>query len=181
MKDINFIYGDLTHPSVIKDSIKYINSVENIFNDVRILVLEITSRKYILKNGNVYNNFYYNRNNNFDVNIIDDSELYSDLLYIKYLVRNLFCIEHIVVIPHIDIFLDDGNKIFARSELKSSLNKICKKLDINFLDINEVIEGKYFNEIAPDFLHYSSDGFLLVKEYINTYLSSIERSFASVD
>ena len=171
MVDANFIYGDLLHPDVKKDSISYCNNMDHIFDSVTTVFLEITSRKYILNNGVVYNNFYYNKNNDKKINIIDDSELFSDLLYIKYLLKNMFGIQSIVVIPHIDLLLDNGEKIVARDNLKSSLEKICELLKIEFLDINNAFpEGSYFKNIAPDSLHYSKEGTSKVFPYINRYL-----------
>ena len=58
MVDANYIYGDLLHPDVKKDSITYCNNMNHIFDSISTVFLEITSRKYILNNGIVYNNFY---------------------------------------------------------------------------------------------------------------------------
>ena len=172
MIDVNYIYGDLLHPSVKQDSIIYCNNMDYIFDSVTTVFLEITSRKYILKEGIVYNNFYYNKSKNKPINIIDDSELFSDLLHIKYMLKNLFDVKSIVVIPHINLLLDNGEKIIERNKLKSSLEKICKILDIYFLDINKAFpEGSYFKDIAPDALHYSQKGNTIVSSYINDYLN----------
>ena len=81
------IYGDLCHQMVFKYSMKYCLSMNTIFNSVQYLFLEITSRKYIINNKTVYNNFYYNKNKDKKFNTISDDELYSDLLYLKYLVK----------------------------------------------------------------------------------------------
>ena len=171
MDDANFIYGDLLHPDVIKDSISYITNMERIFDSVTTIFLEITSRKYILKNGVVYNNFYYNKQNDKEINIIDDDEVFSDLLHIKYLLKNLFGIESIVVIPHINLLLEDGKKIAARNDLKYSLEKICKTLEIEFLDINNAFpKGTFFKDIAPDALHYSQNGNSIIFSYMNENL-----------
>ena len=168
MVDANYIYGDLLHPNVKKDSITYCNNMDHIFDSVTTVFLEISSRKYILNNGTVYNNFYYNDKNDKTINIIDDNELFSDLLHIKFMLRNMFGIDSIVVIPHINLLLDDGEKIVARDDLKSSLEQICKILKINFLDINYAFpEGSYFKDIAPDSKHYSRKGNTTVFQYIN--------------
>ena len=173
MVDANYIYGDLLHPNVKKDSITYCNNMDHIFDSVTTVFLEISSRKYILNNGTVYNNFYYNDKNDKTINIIDDNELFSDLLHIKFMLRNMFGIDSIVVIPHINLLLDDGEKIVARDDLKSSLEQICKILKINFLDINYAFpEGSYFKDIAPDSKHYSRKGNTTVFQYINNYLNS---------
>lgn len=175
-KDVKFIYGDLNNPIVIRDSMRYIHAMKKIFNDVKVLFLEITSRKYILREGKIYNNFYYNKYNdkyNDKYNTVQDDELYSDLSYIKHLVKNLFGITSIVVIPHIDIFLDDGNKIEARSKLRYSLKKICENLGLFFLDINCAFSDKKFSEVAPDYLHYSKIGFSLARGYIEDYLNKL--------
>lgn len=171
MDDANFIYGDLLHPLVKKDSILYVSNMEHIFDSVTTIFLEITSRKYILKDGVVYNNFYYNKQKDKPINIIDDDELFSDLLHIKYLLKNLFGIDSIVVIPHIDLLLDNGEKIAARNDLKHSLEKICETLEIGFLDINNAFpKGSFFKDIAPDALHYSEKGNSMVFAYINDFL-----------
>lgn len=173
MNDVNYIYGDLLHPIVKEDSIVYCNNMNHIFDSVTTVFLEITSRKYIINNGIVYNNFYYNKKNDKPIHTIDDTELFSDLLHIKYLLKNLFGIESIVIIPHIDLLLDNGEKIVARDNLKSSLEKICKILKIDFLDINKAFpEGSYFNDIAPDCLHYSKKGNSIIFPYINNYLNN---------
>ena len=172
MVDANFIYGDLLHPTVKNDSISYCNNMDRIFDSVTTIFLEITSRKYVLNNGIVYNNFYFNHNNDKTVNIIGDGELFSDLLYIKYLLKNMFGIESIVVIPHIDLLLDNGGKIVGRDNLRSSLEKICKSLKIEFLDINKAFpEGSYFKDFAPDSLNYSKKGYSKVSKYMNDYLN----------
>ncbi len=174
MNDANYIYGDLLHPIVKKDSIAYCNNMNHIFDSVTSIFLEITSRKYILNNGVVYNNFYYNKNNDKTINIIEDDELFSDLLHIKYLLKNMFGIDKIVVIPHINLLLDNGEKIVARDNLKSSLEKICKILEIEFLDINKAFpEGSYFKDFAPDSKHYSEKGNSIVFPHINNYLNRV--------
>ncbi len=172
MIDANYIYGDLLHPDVKIDSIVYCNNMDNIFDSVTTIFLEITSRKYILNKGEVYNNFYYNKNDDKKYNIIDDDELFSDLLYIKYLLKNRFGIESIVIIPHINLLLDNGEKIGGRDNLKSSLEKLCEILNIEFLDINNAFpEGSYFRDIAPDSTHYSKKGNSIVLPYVNDYLN----------
>ena len=172
MVDVNYIYGDLLHPSVKQDSIIYCNNMDHIFDSVTTVFLEITSRKYILEDGAVYNNFYYNSAKNKSINIIDDDELFSDLLHIKYMLKNLFDVNNICVIPHINLLLDNGEKIVGRDNLKSSLERICEKLNIYFLDINCAFpEGSYFKDIAPDALHYSQNGESIVFQYINDYLN----------
>lgn len=176
MVDANYIYGDLLHPNVKKDSITYCDNMNHIFNSVTTIFLEITSRKYIINNGVVYNNYYYNSNNDKQIKIIEDGELYSDLLHIKFLLKNLFGIESIVVIPHINLLLENGKKIAARDDLKSSLEKICKLLNINFLDINNAFpEGSYFKDIAPDSKHYSKKGKSIASSYLNDYLTGFVR------
>lgn len=174
MVDVNYIYGDLLHPDVKKDSIAYCNNMNHIFESVTTIFLEITSRKYIINKGTVYNNFYYNKQNDKTINIIDDDELFSDLHHIKYLLKNMFGIETIVVIPHINLLLDNGEKIVARDSLKSSLEKICKNLKIEFLDINKAFpQGSYFKDIAPDSTHYSEKGNSIVLPYLNNYLNKL--------
>lgn len=174
MDDVNYIYGDLIHPTVKKDAITYCNNMNRIFDSVTTIFLEITSRKYVFYNDTIYNNFYYNKNNDKTMNKINDSELFSDILYIKYLLKNKFKIENIVIIPHINLRLDNGEKIVGRDELKTSLEKICKNLKIEFLDINKAFpEGSFFKDIAPDNLHYSKKGNSIVSEYINNYLMSL--------
>ena len=176
MVDVNYIYGDLLHPVCKKDSITYCNNMDRIFNSVTTIFLEITSRKYILNNGVVYNNYYYNyynKKNDKETKIINDDELFSDLLHIKFLLKSNFGINSIVVIPHIDLLLDNGEKIVARDNLKTSLEKICKILNIKFLDINKAFpEGSYFKDIAPDSKHYSEKGNSIVWPYINNYLNN---------
>lgn len=170
MVDANYIYGDLLHPIVKKDSITYCNSMNHIFDSVSTVFIEISSRKYVVNNGIVYNNFYYNKKDK-KVNIIKDKELFSDLLHIKYLLKNMFGIESIIIIPHINLLLDNGEKIDARDQLKNSLENICKKLKIEFLDINNAFpEGSYFKDIAPDTKHYSKKGNYLASKYINNFL-----------
>lgn len=172
MADANFIWGDLLHPFVKKDSIVYCNNMNNIFDSVTTIFLEITSRKYVIKNGVVYNHFYYN-NNDKTYNYIDDEELFSDLLHIKFLLKNMFGIKSIVVIPHINLLLDNGEKIVARDNLKSSLEKICETLKIEFLDINKAFPpGSYFKDIAPDSTHYSEKGGSIALSYVNDYLNT---------
>ena len=174
MDDANYIFGDLLHPIVRKKSITYCYNANHIFDSVTTIFLEITSRKYIINNGIVYNNFYYNTKNDKKYMYISDDELYSDLLHIKYLLKNMFGIESIVVIPHIDLLLDNGEKIAARDNLKLSLEKICEILKIEFLDINKAFpEGSYFKDIAPDSLHYSEKGNSIASQYINDYLDNI--------
>lgn len=174
MDNVNYIFGDLLDPSVKKDSITYCNNANHIFDSVTTIFLEITSRKYILNNGIVYNNFYYNKKSDKTYKYISDDELFSDLLHIKYLLRNLFEIESIVVIPHIDLLLDNGEKIAARDNLKLSLEKICKSLKIEFLDINNAFpEDSYFKDIAPDSLHYSENGNSIIFKYMNDYLDKL--------
>lgn len=171
--DVNYIYGDLLHPSVKKDSIVYCNNMNHIFDSVTTIFLEITSRKYVLNEGVVYNNFYYNAENKYKINIIDDSELFSDLLHIKFLLKNLFDVESIVVIPHINLLLDNGEKIVGRDNFKTSLEKTCELLKIEFLDINKAFpEGSFFKYIAPDTKHYSKKGNSIVFPYINEYLTN---------
>ena len=174
--DTNYIYGDLLHSTVINDSITYCNNMNHIFDSVKTVFIEITSRKYIINNGTIYNNYYYNyynKKNDKTTNIIDNKELFSDLLHIKYLLRNLFDITSIVVIPHIDLLLDNGKKIAARNNLKTSLERICKSLEIEFLDINKAFpERSYFKYIAPDGLHYSKKGEYMAFKYFNEYLKN---------
>lgn len=174
MVDANYIYGDLLHPIVKKDSIVYCNNMNHIFDSVTTIILEITSRKYILNNGVVYNNFYYNKKNDKTIIKIDDGELFSDMLHIKYMLKNMFGIKSIIVIPHINLLLDNGEKIVARDNLKSSLEKICKTLKIEFLDINKAFpQGSYFKDIAPDSKHYSEKGNSMVFPYITDYLNRV--------
>lgn len=176
MVDANYIFGDLVHPICKNDSITYCNNMDHIFDSVTTIFLEISSRKYILNNGVVYNNYYfnfYNSNNDKKISIISDEELFSDLLHIKYLLKNKFGIESIVVIPHINLMLENGEKIAGRNNLMSSLKKICKILNIEFLDINKAFpEGSYFKDIAPDSKHYSEKGNTLVSQYMNDYLNN---------
>ncbi|WP_296866291.1 hypothetical protein [uncultured Methanobrevibacter sp.] len=176
MVDANYIFGDLVHPICKNDSIAYCNNMNHIFDSVTTIFLEITSRKYILNNGLVYNNYYfnfYNSNNDKKISIIGDEELFSDLLHIKYLLKNKFGIESIVVIPHINLMLDNGEKIVGRDNLVSSLERICKILNIEFLDINKAFpEGSYFKDFAPDSKHYSKKGNSIVSQYINDYLNN---------
>lgn len=185
MDDANYIYGDLLHPLCIHDSVVYCNNMNHIFDSVTTVFLEITSRKYILNNGVIFNNYYYNhynRNNDKTITIIDDDELFSDLRDIKSLFKNLFGIESLVVIPHISLLLDNGEKIDAREDLKSSLEKICEILNIEFLDVNKAFpEGSYFKDFAPDSKHYSKKGSSLALSYVNDYLISFVPETYDVD
>ena len=160
--DANYIYGDLLHSTVINDSITYCNNMNHIFDSVKTVFIEITSRKYIINNGIIYNNYYYNyynKKNDKTTNIIDNKELFSDLLHIKYLLRNLFDITSIVVIPHIDLLLDNGKKIAARNNLKSSLERICKSLEIEFvLETVNILIKKHGISLSAETLVHSDQG-----------------------
>ena len=58
-KLINFIFGDIYHPSVIKDSTKFINKKIN--KNINKIIMEISSRKIMYYNNLPLNHFYSQR------------------------------------------------------------------------------------------------------------------------
>ena len=171
-ENVNYMYGDILQPEALNESIEYCENMNNIFDDISNVFLEITSRKYILDDGKIYNNFYFNPKNDKPISKINDDELYNDLLTIKYLLKKKFDIESIYVIPHIDLMLDNGEYIKGRKDLKESLKCMTKMLGIEFVNINDAFsQNAYFKNIAPDTLHFSKYGNFKVFSYLKEYLN----------
>ena len=86
MKNVNYVYGDILQPDCMEEVLDYCQNANSIFDKVNNIFMEITSRKYVLQGGGWYSNYYFNPNNDKNVSIVNDDELYSDLLHIKYLI-----------------------------------------------------------------------------------------------
>lgn len=173
MENVNYVYGDILQPDCMEEVLDYCQNANSIFDKVNNIFMEITSRKYVLQGGGWYSNYYFNPNNDKDVSIVNDDELYSDLLHIKYLIGDLFNIDNIFVIPHMDLLLKNGKKINGRHELIMSLKNICDEIDIGFVNINEAFpKNSYYDDIAPDTLHYSKIGYFKVFRYLQKYLEN---------
>lgn len=168
------MFGDICHPIVIADSFKYCQIQNAIFDHVDTVVLEITTRKIRINNNLIYNNFYCERDKyrtDLPLYTLTDDDIAADLNYIKHFTKIFWGIRRLIVISHIDLLLDDSNYIKSRHELKLSLQRICRDLNIEFIDMTEAFtEVQYFKKLAPDCKHFSEEGRTIAFKFINDYL-----------
>jgi len=164
-KIANFIFGDINHPSVREDSIKFIN--KNINKNITKIIMEISSRKVMYYN-NIPLNFYYVKNYNktryhLIEKILTDEELEHDLKYIINLCKSTFNEDiEIHIIPHLNLKTKSSlDYIDDRNNLVNLLHHLCNKYNIKIHNVGKYIENIDNNSFLEDYMsdstHYSKN------------------------
>ena len=151
---LNRIFGDITHPDVIRDTQDFLN--KPIQKNTRKIILEVCSRKIYFYRNTIpvkwkkENNMKKNgitmkdliKKYNLVYHEITDEEIQQDLVYIKKLIKQIFN-ENIElhIIPNINMKIKQTNEyIMKRKLLVESLEKICYEHDIGYHNVGKFIE-----------------------------------------
>ena len=139
----NFIFGDIYHPGVINDSIKFMN--KNINKNTNKIIMEISSRKVMYYNDIPLNYFYSHNNTEYNLveKILTDEEVDNDLVYIKKLCKSIFNENvKIHIIPHLNLKTKLHNDyIRERNNFVNLLECLSKKNNIKIHNIGKYIEN----------------------------------------
>lgn len=175
---INCIFGDIYHPSVKNDSLKFITHNRCIFEQYKNFILEICSRKVYYFN-NIPLNYYYTERTpaiiekyKLKKKILTNDEIKTDLKRIVGLLKNKFHPHATIhIIPHLNLKLRSTQQyIQSRNELVNVLRELCIKLNLNFYNIATFIERtvsahSFLEDYMADGTHYSR-GYNLVKGFL---------------
>lgn len=162
-------WGDITHPLVISDSQNFLSNVDNTFDNINGVVLEICSRKLYIKNNLPFNaffvDFYREDKIDFNLKIMTDSEIYEDLKSIKNHILEKYGIQKLAVISHVNLPLRDNNLIPEREALCNALCSLCKELNITYINPATIFSlishtPLYLDDILYDLYHYGTDTYL---------------------
>jgi hypothetical protein len=151
----NLIFGDIYHPSVIKETRAFLNT--NPVVDT--LILEVCSRKCYYYNT-IPLNYYYTslrpdliKKYNLTPVSLSNEEIENDLTYIKTLMQ---CKIHII--PHLNL-RTNGSYIPDRDSLVKFLEQLCDRLSIKCHNIGKYLESidssASLEKYMPDSHHYA--------------------------
>jgi hypothetical protein len=169
--DLSFqIFGGFSHPGVVNDYTRFINTPIN--KNMKKIILEISSRKIYYYN-NIPLNWYYMHYETDSLHLIpkydlkyvyiSDEDIENDLKYIIKLCKSIFN-ENIEVhiIPHLNLktksILD---YICERNDFVNLLEFLCNKYNIKIHNIGKYIENNSNDSFLEDYMsdstHYSKD------------------------
>jgi hypothetical protein len=164
--DIDYIYADIVHPGVIRDSVEFIKKSNTIFNNVDTLVIELCSRKVCIINNIPYSD--YKNNGKFTSSVLTYDDIKNDLVYIKRLIQNKFNINKLLVISHVSLPLKQSNMyINDREQLCTDLENICNELTIDFINpgklyTNVMNTNLFLEDVLPDTIHYEDNEYMTI-------------------
>ena len=160
---INFIFGDIYHPSVINDSTNFIN--KNINKNINKIIMEISSRKVMYYND-IPLNYFYSQGSKEQYNLVEkiltDEEIDCDLNYIIKLCKSIFN-ENIElhIIPHLNLKTKSTlDYICERNNFVNLLEYLCNKYNIKIHNVGKYIENNndsFLEDYMSDSTHYSKD------------------------
>jgi hypothetical protein len=170
---VNYIFGDIYHPGVIKDSTKFIN--KNVNKNINKIIMEISSRKVMYYNS-IPLNYYYSYGSKEQYNlvgkILTDEEIDYDLNYIIKLCKSIFN-ENIElnIIPHLNLKTKSTlDYICERNNFVNLLEYLCNKYNIKIHNIGKYIENnnndRFLEDCMPDSTHYNNDYDTIVKSFL---------------
>ena len=175
---LDHIFGHITHPVVIDDARRFINTPIN--KNIKKIILEISSRKIYYYN-NIPLNWYYIQNhvnsmeliNKYDLKYvyINDEDIENDLKYIIKLCKSIFNENiEVHVIPHLNLKTKSTNDyIHERNNFVNLLETLCNKYYISIHNIGKFIETtnhvSFLEEYMEDSTHYNK-GYDRVKIFL---------------
>jgi len=173
----NFIFGDIYHNGVIKDSQKFMN--QGINKNIKKIIIEISSRKVIYYNNIPLNNFYFYYHKQFNLvkkyNLIEkkltDEEIEYDIIRIIQLCKTVFNENiKIHIIPHLNLKTKlHNNYISDRNCFVNLLEYLANKYQIKIHNIGKYIENNnnesFLEDYMSDSTHYSY-GYDKIKEFL---------------
>lgn len=172
IKLINFIFGDIFHPGVIKKSNEFIN--KNINKNINKIIMEISSKKVMYYNDIPLNHYYSQRikgQYGLREKILTDEEIECDLNYIIKLCKSIFN-ENIElhIIPHLNLKTKSTlDYIRDRNHLVNLLEYLCSKYNIKIHNVGKYIEqnndDSFIEDYMSDSTHYSQ-GYDKVKSFL---------------
>lgn len=181
----NFIFGDMYHPGVIKDSIKFMNTKIN--KNINKIIMEISSRKVMYYNDIPLNYFYtqlrnkhYNLVEHFNLveKVLTDEEIENDLIAIIKLCKSLFNENiEIHIIPHLNLKTKTTlDYISKRNNFVNLLELLCNKYSIKLHNIGKHLEKNngdcFIEDYMSDSTHYSK-GYDEVKTFLSNEIIGI--------
>jgi len=164
--DANQVWGDIVHPAIAPQSKAFMDSVDEAFDNINGVVLEVSTRRVYMDNETPLNAFYvdYYRacKDSYKLIVLTDDELHRDLKFIKNHIQNVYGIDKLAVIPHVNLPLKDGSTISERVSLCRVLETICTDLDIVYIDLAKIYclntnTTLYLDDILPNQIHYDTD------------------------
>ncbi len=161
----NCIFGDIGHPSVVKDANRFAN--QPIHKNIHKIIIEISSRKVMYHHTIPLNSFYSHKYKliqkyNLVQKRLTDKEVEYDLNYIIKLCRTIFN-EHIQIhiIPHLNLKTKSTlDYIPERNNFVNLLERLCSKYNIKIHNIGKYIESNkpsFLEDYMADSTHYSKD------------------------
>lgn len=190
---IKFLNGKLTIPkpysmlcfrtAICKNIyINYNDIYKKIFLDTNIFIIEICSKKKYM-----HNNFYLHHLcvdkrfhrfnnvtpveilNNYKIEEQNNKEIENDILEIKKLLHP----KKIIIVSHYNAKLN-GEYLKSRNELINTLDEICKKNNIPFINPTNILSN-FTQKIVmnSDLGHYSTFGRNYFSNYMNNYINSM--------
>lgn len=173
----NFIFGDIYHPGVIKDSQQFMNKDMN--KNIHKIIMEISSRKVIYYNNIPLSHFYFYRSKEFNLvkkyNLVEkkltDEEIDCDIVRIIQLCKTIFNENiEIHIIPHLNLKSKlHNNYISDRNTFVNLLENLANKYNIKIHNIGKYIENNnsecFLEDYMPDSTHYST-GYDNIKDFL---------------
>jgi hypothetical protein len=190
---IRFLKGELIIPNPYNyvcfrsaicnhGNVYYNNNFKKLFEDTKIFILEICSKKLY-----IHNNFYlhhlcvdkrqagYNVNtpreilDNYVIEKQSDEEIENDILEIEKMLHP----KKMIIVSHYNSKIN-GEYIDSRNKLINLLDHICKKHNIHFIDPTIVLSNYSQEEVMTDDLgHYTDFGINEFTNYANNYVNNI--------
>lgn len=160
----NFIFGDIYHPGVIKDSTEFIN--KGVDKNIKKIIIEISSRKVMYYNDVPLNHFYttiYAPNYDTISKKLTDEEIECDIKYIVDLCKTTFNENiEIHIIPHLNLKTKSTlDYICERNDFVNLLERLCHKYSIKIHNIGKYIENNngesFLEDYMSDAVHYNED------------------------
>jgi hypothetical protein len=182
----SIIFGDINHPCVCRQSQQYLRNISAGKQKVHTVILEISSKKYMLyKNETVCNAFYFtdhkipNIDNEYTLCVQSFTEIRDDIVKINGLLNERFGnpAVKLVIIPHVNLHSTKTNAhIPERMELCENLRTICGELDIIFASMSDCIPSNVtLEQVLPDGYHFGDHRYKnALKGYVMRKLSNIK-------
>lgn len=172
---VEIIFGDLMNPNVTKNTAKF---TKEPLNNIKKLVLEISSRKQYYYRDIPVSQYYTELNRNliskYKLKYIDltDADIERDLVYIIQLLKKIFNTNiELIIIPHLNLKTKDTNNyIPSRNALVELLTVLSHKLGYTLYNIGKFLESTtddtvYLDVIMSNNRHYSSN-FDTVRQFL---------------
>ncbi len=136
--------------------------------------------------GNYFNLLYKSRNSLFNISSQSTRKMIKNRYEKNFKALNLIIksalnknIKILLVIPPIRKDIKNPYDISEYENFKTDINDLCKKYNINYLDFDNIIDGKYWGYSAPtqlfkdkdyDFMHFQAKAHRILADSLKPYI-----------